>query len=64
MFKNLLLSLVAETKADFESGKFVSYNEFTTSTGFQLSTSIHAISFNNYHEALHLGFMMNIRKFV
>jgi hypothetical protein len=64
IFKNLLLSLVTETKNDFASGKFISYNELTTSTGFQLSTSIDAINFNNYHEALHLGFMMNIRKFV
>ena len=62
--KELLISLMEQTKADYAAGKFSSYNEYTTGTGFHLASTEEAIQFNNYHEALHLGFMMNIRKFI
>jgi hypothetical protein len=62
--KTLLISLMEKTKADYAAGKFTTYNEYTTGTGFHLASTKEAIQFNNYHEALHLGFMMNIRKFV
>lgn len=62
--KSLLISVLDTTKNDYASGKFSSYKEFTTSTGFKLSSTEEAIQFNNYHEALHLGFMVNIRKFI
>ena len=53
-----------QTKTDFGAGKFQNYTEYTTGTGFHLASTKEAIEFNNYHEALHLGFMMNIRKFI
>ncbi len=62
--KTLLFSLLEKTKEDYAAGKFVSYNEYTTGTGFNLTSTDEALEFNNYHEAIHLGFMMNIRKFV
>jgi hypothetical protein len=62
--KTLLFSLIEKTKADHAAGKFVSYNEYTTGTGFNLASTKEALEFNNYHEAMHLGFMMNIRKFI
>jgi DinB superfamily len=62
--KSLLLSLMEQTKEDYKKGKFTSYNEYTTSTGFNLTSTKEAMEFNNYHEAIHLGFMMNIRKFI
>ncbi len=62
--KTLLFSLIEKTKEDYASGKFTTYNEYTTSIGFHLASANEAMEFNNYHEALHLGFMMNIRKFV
>jgi DinB superfamily len=60
----LLISLIKKTKTDFNEGKFTTYTEYTTSTGFNLNSTKEALEFNNYHEALHLGFMMNIRKFI
>ena len=62
--KVLLFSLIEKTKEDYANGKFVSYNEYTTGTGFHLASTMEAMNFNNYHEALHMGFMMNIRKFI
>ncbi|MFY8009972.1 MAG: DinB family protein [Flavobacterium sp.] len=62
--KELLISLMEQTKADYAAGKFQNYTEYTTGTGFHLASTKEAIEFNNYHEALHLGFMMNIRKFI
>jgi hypothetical protein len=62
--KRLLISLMEQTKADYAARKFTGYNEYTTGTGFHLASTQEAIEFNNYHEALHLGFMMNIRKFI
>lgn len=62
--KGLLFSLLEQTKKDFAAGKFTTYNEYTTGTGFHLANIKDAMEFNNYHEALHMGFMMNIRKFV
>lgn len=62
--KSLLFSLLEKTKEDYAAGKFVSYTEYTTGTGFHLASTQEAMEFNNYHEAMHLGFMMNIRKFI
>ena len=32
--------------------------------GFSLDTVADAIAFNNHHESLHLGIMMQMRKFL
>ncbi len=62
--KYLLTSLIEKTKADFNDGKFVSFTERTTGTGFHLANLTDAFEFNNYHEGLHLGMMMSIKKFI
>lgn len=62
--KELLFSLIEKTEIDFRQGIFQTYKERTTGTGFHLSSIEDALEFNNYHEALHLGAMMAIRKFV
>lgn len=62
--KALLTSLVEQTEKDFYNGKFVVFNERTTRTGFHLASLRDVFEFNNYHEGLHLGYMMSIRKFV
>lgn len=62
--KELLLPLAEQTEQDFKAGKFVSFTERMTGTGFHLTSLEDAMAFNNYHEGLHLGYMSNIRKFV
>ncbi len=62
--KKLLISLVEQTDADLSSGLFQTFTERQTATGFLLTTLEDSLHFNNYHEGLHLGYMMSIRKFV
>ncbi|TPN88053.1 DinB family protein [Aquimarina algicola] len=62
--KILLISMIEKTKTDFYNGIFNTYNERMTGTGFYLSSLMDAFEFNNYHEGLHLGHMMSIRKFI
>ncbi|WGF91375.1 DinB family protein [Aequorivita marisscotiae] len=62
--KGLLMLLLEKTEADFRNGKFVTYNERKVGEGFILSSFEDAHQFNNYHEGMHFGYMMNIRKFV
>ncbi|MCJ8289674.1 MAG: DinB family protein [Crocinitomicaceae bacterium] len=62
--KDLLISLIEKTETDFNNEKFVAFNEKVTGTGFHLKTLKDSFEFNNYHEGLHLGLMMNIQKFV
>lgn len=62
--KELLTSLVSKTETDFNNGIFKTYKERKTSTGFHIASTIEALEFNNYHEGLHLGYMMSICKFI
>lgn len=64
VFKELLIKPLEQTKADFKSGKLNNYTPYTTSKGFHLANAGDAITFNNYHEALHLGTMISILKFI
>src|SRR5690606_25045713 len=50
--KNLLISLLEKTETDFYNGKFITYNERMTGTGFHLNSLLDAFEFNNYHEGL------------
>ena len=62
--KTLLLKSVDQLEADYNNGIFVNYQEYPTSTGYILKSAKGAIEFNNFHEGLHIGIMMSIRKFI
>ncbi|MBF4493654.1 DinB family protein [Flavobacterium sp. JLP] len=62
--KGLLYSTLNQTKKDFEARVFVDYNAYTTSMGFDLKNVQDALDFVNYHEGIHTGIIMSIRKFV
>ena len=62
--KELLISLISKTEEDYKKGVFTTYNELTLSTGFHIASFKDAVEFNNYHEGLHLGYMMALRKLI
>jgi len=62
--KQLLVATAAQVRADYESNVFEKFNEYQTQTGFYLANLEEAILFNNYHEGIHFGMMLTIRKFV
>jgi hypothetical protein len=61
--RGLLSSTLNQTIKDFEANIFVNYNAYTTSMGFDLKNVDDALNFVNYHEGIHTGIIMSIRKF-
>lgn len=62
--KGLLLDTILQTEKDFKNGVFKDFVEYPTSAGFTLTSVDDAIDFNSFHEGLHIGVMMGIRKFL
>ncbi|MBB6462699.1 DinB family protein [Flammeovirga kamogawensis] len=62
--KKLIISLGVKMEEDYETGKFKQLKEYTTKTGFTLKTVEDAITFNTYHEGIHLGILLMLKKFV
>jgi hypothetical protein len=59
--KTLLFSTVEQTKIDYENDFFKNYMPYTTSLNITLSTVEEAISFNTFHEGIHLGYILAMK---
>lgn len=62
--KTLLFSTLEKVEKDFADEIFNGYQEFTTMSGFTVKNAQEAMTFNNYHEGVHTGIMMQIKKFI
>jgi hypothetical protein len=62
--KNILLTTIYQTENDLIAGKFQSYIPYQTSNGFLLNSVEDGIVFNNFHEGMHLGIILQLKKFV
>ena len=60
----LLIETINQTEADFDSKAFTNYQEYPTSTGFVINSAAEAMAFNYFHEGLHIGIIMSLRKFI
>lgn len=60
----LLDKTIDQTEADFQNGIFKNFQEFRSASGFVAKSAEDVMAFNYYHEAMHTGIMMSIRKFV
>lgn len=57
-----LTDSVGWVKEDYEMGIFKEYKQYPTSYGFVLNSIEDAITFNNIHEGMHLGWIGAIKK--
>ncbi len=60
--KKLLFTTLDKTEKDLSDNLFENYNDYETSTGFVLKSVQDAMNFNNYHEGIHLGYILALRK--
>lgn len=64
LLKDLLISTVEKADKDIDSNLFKEYKEYPTSTGFVLKSVEDAFEFNNFHEGIHLGYILALKKVV
>lgn len=62
--KNQMIVLADKMEDDYANEIFKEYKEYTTSFDATLSSVEDAVIFNNMHEAMHLGFMIALKKMV
>jgi hypothetical protein len=62
--QSLLAKTINQSETDLENNIFINYQEYPTSAGIVLKSASDAIAFNNFHEGLHIGIIMSIRKFI
>jgi hypothetical protein len=62
--KGLLFSTIQKTEEDYRNGIFTTYTSRKSELGFDLSSTEDAIAFNNYHEGIHLGMVLRLKKLV
>lgn len=60
--KDLLFSTIEKTEEDYKNGVFKSYQEYTVSTESTLKSAADAIVFNSFHEGIHLGYILALKK--
>ena len=62
--KELLFSTLEQTEKDYAAGVFTEFNTYMTSAKVELNSVEDAITFNLFHEGLHLGSLLALQKFV
>ncbi len=60
--QSLLFSTVEKTQADLEAGRFSDFKEYMTTPKVPLRSVEDALAFNCYHEGLHLGSILALRR--
>lgn len=60
--RKLLFKTIDRTAEDLNRDVFKEYREYPTSAGFVLRSVLDAIAFNNFHEGIHLGYMLALKK--
>jgi len=59
---DVLVSIIERTTEDYESGLFKEFKAYTTSAKVSLNNVEDAIRFNNFHEGIHLGSILALKK--
>jgi hypothetical protein len=64
IFKELYIELPELLESDYEKGIFKKYQKYTTSSDVTIVDIDFAIKFNNFHEGIHLGIILGLRKLI
>lgn len=60
--KNLMFSTLEKTQEDYNNNIFKNFKPYTTSTNNTITNIKDAIEFNNFHEGIHLGYILALKK--
>ncbi|MFD2543079.1 DinB family protein [Lacinutrix gracilariae] len=60
--KGFLFSTITKTQEDYNNNIFKTYTEYTVSTKSTLTNVEEAIAFNNFHEGIHLGYILALKR--
>jgi len=60
--KILLFSTVEETQRAYDNGEFTNYDSYTTTPKVTLDSAADAIAFNIFHEGIHLGSILALKR--
>ena len=60
--KTLLLTSLDQLEHDYKNGIFTNYPAWTTRYGVELTSIDDAVAFLPFHEGLHIGYIMGMRK--
>ena len=60
--KGLLFSTIEKTKEDFLNNRFTEFETYTVTTKSTLTNVEEAIDFNNFHEGIHLGYILALKR--
>ena len=60
--KALLTSTIEKTRVDYLNKVFETYQEYTVSTKSTLTNIDEAIGYNHFHEGMHLGYILALKK--
>jgi len=62
--KELFISTIDELEAAYKKNHFVNYNSWTNRYGVTINNIEESINFLVYHEGLHLGYIMPLKRLV
>lgn len=62
--KENLITTVLQTQNDYKKGIFKTFQSYPTSTGVVLNSMEDSLQFNCFHEGIHLGILMAMKKLV
>ncbi len=62
--KNQLIPVIEKTQDDYKNGVFKKYTPYHTSVNISLNNIDDALKFNAFHDGIHLGVILSLKKIV
>jgi len=62
--KSQLLNTIETTEKLYNKGEFKTFNVYPTSLGYTINTLIETVAFSNFHEGIHVGIILSLKKIV